>query len=216
MLSLTLILLYFFPRAYTIIFIIYGIVCAIVTSYLIITPLVDAVIPKLGDSWVEELNKPVMCGCNGFNVTSNLITYIWAGVWIWYGITHYRPQADAFFWITLNIFGACFCTLGLSVLKLTSIKIATMLLVAVFFYDVFFVFITPFLTGGVSVMIKVASGSESTSSEEHCYRYPDDCKGFWLLPMLFIFPRVNDYANGSVIMGLGDILCKCLIILFRI
>jgi hypothetical protein len=217
MASLTLIFLFFFKRVYNIIFVLYGIGCAGAISYLIFNPLVVTVIPKLGHSWVEELNKPVMCGCNGFSVTSQLIAYIWTGVWLWYGITHYRPQTNSFFWISLNIFGACFCILSVSMLKLTSIKIATMLLVAIFFYDIFFVFITPFLTGGTSVMLQVASGSEDPNGEDFCYKYPDSrsCKGIGFLPMLFIFPKTNDYANGSVLLGLGDIICECFSLWFR-
>lgn len=206
--SVTLILLYFFPRLYTIIFILWALGCAGATSYLIISPLVNTAIPKLGDDWLEDFNKPVICGCNGFNITCNLITYIWAFVWIWYGITHYRPQINAFFWITLNIFGACVCVLSVTVLKLSSIKIATFLMLAIFIYDVFFVFITPFLTGGISVMLQVASGGDDPLAAELCLRYPDDCKGIGFLPMLFILPKVNDYARGTVILGLGDIFCK--------
>ncbi len=208
--SSQLILLYFVPKANTIFFIFYGLACAGAASYLIVDPLINTTIPKFGSCWVEEFNKPVICGCNGFNVTSHLITYTWVGVWIWYGITHYRPETNAFFWITLDILGACLCILVISVLKLTSIKIATMLMVAIFLYDIFFVFITPFLTGGVSVMLRVATGSGNPNGEDFCYKYPDDrfCKGIGFLPMLFILPKANDYANGSVILGLGDILCK--------
>lgn len=210
MTSATLILLYFYPKAYTVIFIGYGILCGSAASYLIIDPLINFAIPKLGKNWVEEFNIPVICGCNGFSVTSYLITFTWVGVWIWYGITHYRPQTNAFFWITLNILGACVCILCAAVLKITSIKIATLLLVAIFVYDVFFVFITPFLTGGVSVMLRVASGGENPNGDDFCYKYPDDsfCKGIGFLPMLFILPKTNDYANGSVILGLGDIICE--------
>lgn len=207
--SLTLILLYFFKGMYKIIFVIYGLGCARAVSDLIISPLVGILAKKLGKSWEEDLIKPLFCGMNGYSVTSLLIAYIWAAVWLWYGIKHYRPQTNAFFWLTLDIFGACVCILGVSVLKLNSIKIATILLVAIFFYDIFFVFITPFLTGGKSVMLDVATGSAPDPSEEdHCYKYPEDCQGIGFLPMIFIFPQINDYADGSTILGLGDIICK--------
>ena len=211
MASLTLVVLYFYPKAYNIIFILYGLGCAAATSQLIFNPLFTTMIPKLGESWVEEFNKPVVCGCNGFSVTSHLFAYIWTVVWIWYGITHHRPETNAFFWITLNILGACLCIMIVSVMKLNSIKIATILLVGIFFYDIFFVFITPFLTGGISVMLQVASGSENPNGADFCYKYPEDrfCKGIGFLPMLFILPKANDYADGSVILGLGDIIRKC-------
>jgi len=216
MTSLTLVLLFFF-KIYTLFFILYGISCAVAICYLVFNPLVAKVIPKLGNSWVEEFNKPVVCGCNGFSITSQLISYIWVGVWMWYGMTHHRPQTNVFFWISLNILGASVCILSVSVMKLTSIKIATLLLVAIFVYDIFFVFITPFLTpGGASVMLQVATGSGNPAGEDFCYKYPDDkwCKGIGFLPMLFIFPKVNDYANGSVLLGLGDIILPGFLIAF--
>jgi len=217
--SLTLIILYKF-KIYNIIFVFYGLGCARSISHLVFDPLVHTVVTKVGgNSWVQELKKPVCCGMNGFDVTSSLIAYIWAAVWLWYGITHYRPQTQALFWLTLNIFGACVCILGVTVLKLNSIKIATMLLGAIFLYDIFFVFITPFLTrDGTSVMIDVASGSSGAnpSGEDHCNKYSNEkgCVGIGFLPMLFILPQINDYADGSIILGLGDIVLPGFLIAF--
>ena len=49
---------------------------------------------------------------------------------IWYGLTHYRPSQNWFFWISLDVFGACFCILMLSMFKLNSLKIAALLGIA--------------------------------------------------------------------------------------
>lgn len=107
------------------------------------------------------------------------------------------------------------CIHAATLLKLNSIKIGTILLTAIFIYDVFFVFITPFLTGGSSVMLDVASGgSESASDLDHCYKYPEECTGIGFLPMLFILPQVNDYADGIIILGLGDIVLPGFLIAF--
>lgn len=124
--SVMLFLLFFF-QFYDFVVVMYGIGCAGSVSYLIFGPLLVHFVPKLGDAVVEELNKPVLCGLNGFDVTSQLIGYIWAAIWLWYGLSHYRPSTNAFFWITMNVFGACFCILALNMLKITNIKIATML-----------------------------------------------------------------------------------------
>lgn len=125
-------------------------------------------------------------------------------------MTHYRPSTNAFFWISIDVFGACFCILMLSMMKLKNIKIASMLLIAVFLYDIFFVFITPLFLGE-SVMITVAKGGAGESTaDDFCYKYPEDkdCTGIDSLPMLLIVPRFNDYANGSSLLGLGDIVRK--------
>jgi len=205
--SLLLILLFFF-QFYTIIFVLYGIGCAGAVSYLVFNPLVKWFFPKFGDGIVEEMNKKVVCGLNGFDVSSQLPAYVWAAIWIWFGVTKYRPETNPFFWLSMDFFGICFCFVTMSILKLNSIKIATLLMVAIFIYDIFFVFITPFLTGGDSIMLTVAGGGNESGWADYCYRYPDerDCRGINFLPMLLLLPRVNDYADGSVILGLGDII----------
>ncbi len=81
--SAMLILLFFF-RFYHVVFIFYGFGCAGSVSHLIFGPLLVRVVPKFGDGIVKELNKSVVCGLNGFDITSQLLGYIWAIVWIWY------------------------------------------------------------------------------------------------------------------------------------
>ena len=111
----------------------------------------------------------------------------------------------------MNVFGASFCVVALSMMKLGSIKVATLLLLMVFVYDIFFVFITPLFLGGESIMITVAKGGAGDSTaDDFCYKYPDDkdCTGIDFLPMLLIIPRLNDYRDGSSLLGLGDIVCK--------
>ena len=62
-------------------------------------------------------------------------------------------------WILQDILGIMFSINMLKVLRLPSLKICTILLSALFFYDIFFVFITPlFMEGGKSVMVEVATG----------------------------------------------------------
>jgi signal peptide peptidase-like protein 2B len=96
-------------------------------------------------------------------------------------------------------------------MKLGNIKIATLLLIAVFTYDIFFVFITPLFLDGESIMITVAKGGGGeTVADDFCYKYPEDkdCTGIDFLPMLLLVPRFNDYQRGSALLGLGDIVCK--------
>ena len=61
----------------------------------------------------------------------------------------------------------------LKVLRLPSLKICTILLSALFFYDIFFVFITPlFMEGGKSVMVEVATGGDSGEQLPMVLRVP--------------------------------------------
>jgi signal peptide peptidase-like protein 2B len=102
-------------------------------------------------------------------------------VWIYIAFTVRHPETLAFFWIMQDIMGACMCILFLQTMKLNSIKVASMLLTAAFFYDIFFVFVTPYLTkGGKSIMVDVAtSGGPPTADPSWCEKYPDgqECKG---------------------------------------
>ena len=131
--SILLLLLFYFHFYYFVI-VLYALACAGGVSYLIFSPLLSKIIPRLGEEVVEELNKKVLCCLNGFDVISQGAAYIWAAVWCWYGLSHYRPSENWFFWITMDIFGSCFCIVMLSMLKLNSIKIATVFMVAIFFY----------------------------------------------------------------------------------
>ena len=210
--SLLLVLLFKF-QFYSLVAVFYGFCCSGCVSYLIFGPILTRIIPKFGgDEVTKEFNKHIMCSCNGFDVTSQLIGLIWAILWIWYGLSHYQPSGNAFFWISLDIFGACFSLMGLYMMKLNDIRIATYLMVAIFFYDIFFVFITPLFTEtGDSVMLTVAKGGASQeSTDDFCVRYPDDrdCTGIDFLPMLLLIPRVNDIYQGNVLLGLGDIVCE--------
>ena len=70
-------------------------------------------------------------------------------------------------WILQDILGIMLCISTLKVLRLPSLKICTILLSAAFFYDIFFVFITPLFTkDGKSVMEMVVTGGERAMEDE--------------------------------------------------
>ncbi|CAJ1961189.1 unnamed protein product [Cylindrotheca closterium] len=213
--SIMLMLLFYF-RFYPFIFVVYALGCAGAVSYLIFSPILVKVVPKLGDEVITELNKEVCCRQNGFDVTSQLAGFVWSGIWIWYGLSHYQPLTNWFFWITQDAFGITVSIMFIGALKLYSIKIATWFLVAVFFYDIFFVFITPYFTSnGQSVMLAVV-GDSDTPIDDFCFKYPDDgeCTGITSLPMILTFPHINDWTGGSAILGLGDILLPGFLVSF--
>ena len=57
--------------------------------------------------------------------------------------------------------GVLFCINMLHVLRMPSLMICSILLGILFFYDIFFVFITPLFMSGKSVMVEVATGHSS-------------------------------------------------------
>lgn len=147
-----------------------------------------------------------------------LTSYGLGAVWIYLAFAVHHPETIPFFWIMQNIMGACMCILFLQTMKLNSIKVASILLTAAFFYDIFFVFVTPLLTkGGKSIMVDVAtSGGPPTADPSWCEKYPEgpECQGGDPLPMLFTIPRINDFAGGSSLLGLGDIVLPGLLLSF--
>ena len=108
-------------------------------------------------------------------------------------------------WVLQDILGIMFSINMLKVLRLPSLKICTILLSALFFYDIFFVFITPlFMEGGKSVMVEVATGH---SSDEQ-------------LPMVLRVPHLSRdpsrvcYVHTYSLLGFGDILVPGLLLSF--
>ena len=158
-----------------------------------------------------------MGALSGVEIASFLSGYAIAVPWLYLGFSLADPHENAFYWIVQDLMGATTCVAFLSVIRLNSIKIATVLLVAVFVYDIFMVFITPLITrGGDSVMVTVATSGGQPEDPEFCEKYPSegDCWKGNPLPMLLVVPRINDYRGGTNLLGLGDIVLPGLLIAF--
>ncbi|KAG0054261.1 Signal peptide peptidase-like 2B [Gryganskiella cystojenkinii] len=90
-------------------------------------------------------------------------------------------------------------TLMLRVLKASSMSTPTLLLLMAFVYDVFFVFVTPYLTrSGESIMVAAATGAAMTVKET--------------IPMLFRIPSFN--GDGEAILGFGDVVLPGILVTF--
>ena len=137
--------------------------------------------------------------------------------WLVLAFTVRDAENLVFFWVMQDLFGACMCIVFLKVIRLNSIRVAAILLIIAFFYDIFFVFVTPYLFQGRSVMITVAtSGGPPKADALWCEKYPDDrdCQGGNPLPMLLAIPKLLDFAGGSSLLGLGDIVLPGLLLSF--
>jgi len=132
-------------------------------------------------------------------------------VW-WYMVRHSAPYA----FVLQDFMGICLSILFLSLVRFPNIRVATVLLTLAFFYDIFFVFLSPYLFGGESVMVKVATGGKPVADPVYCEKYPSDkdCQTREQLPMLLTLPRISDYQGGSTMLGLGDIILPGLLVAF--
>lgn len=111
-------------------------------------------------------------------------------------------------WMLQDFFGVCLCIVFLEIVKLKSLKVATVLLSMAFVYDVFFVFASPYFFGQ-SVMVKVATGSGPRKGADFCEKYPSDpeCSSTEL-PMLLLLPS----RQGFSMLGLGDVVIPGLLV----
>mmetsp|Transcript_8343 Transcript_8343/g.18698 ORF Transcript_8343/g.18698 Transcript_8343/m.18698 type:complete len:896 (+) Transcript_8343:97-2784(+) len=152
------------------------------------------------------------------DIAAFVISYGVGGTWLWVAFTVPHPDTVVFYWVIQDVFGLCMCMLFLETIKLNAIKVGATLLMVAFFYDIFFVFITPLLTKhGESIMVNVAtSGGPPKADPSWCEKYPfsADCKGGDPLPMLFAIPRIGDYQGGCSMLGLGDIVLPGLLLSF--
>uniref|UniRef100_H3B706 Signal peptide peptidase-like 2B n=1 Tax=Latimeria chalumnae TaxID=7897 RepID=H3B706_LATCH len=110
-------------------------------------------------------------------------------------------------WVLQDTLGIAFCLYMLKTIRLPTFKACTLLLVVLFIYDVFFVFVTPYLTpSGDSIMVEVAAGPSDSSTHEK-------------LPMVLKVPRLNASPLALCdrpfsLLGFGDILVPGLLVAY--
>lgn len=107
-------------------------------------------------------------------------------------------QKTSYAWFLQDILGMALMISGLKVIKLPNIKVATALLCCAFFYDIFWVFISPYIFKK-SVMVEVARGKDT---------------GGYSMPMVLMIPRLFDPWGGTSIVGFGDVMIPGLLIAF--
>lgn len=201
----------YYTRLYEIVTVIYSIGATAVVVQFIINPIFSKIFSWMGIS--ECMSKPKNSSVN-FKEFFSICVGISLGIlWLRIGFSSSNAGNNTFYWLYQDIMGACVCIGFLRLIRLNSIMVATILLVAAFIYDIFFVFLTPYIFGE-SIMETVATGGRE-SDAELCEIYPTANECITLpLPMLFSFPRLNDYRGGFSMLGLGDIVLPGLLTAF--
>lgn len=100
-------------------------------------------------------------------------------------------------WLLNNILAFFLALTFLKTLRLTKMIPGMVLLSLLFFYDIFWVFLSPYFTsGGDSVMVRVATGLD--------------------IPIKLVMPHISvDYPTSACsLLGLGDILIPGIFITF--
>ncbi|XP_044294759.1 signal peptide peptidase-like 2A isoform X2 [Varanus komodoensis] len=112
---------------------------------------------------------------------------------------------DSWAWILQDILGIAFCVNLIKTLKVPNFKSCVLLLGLLLLYDVFFVFITPFITkNGESIMVEVATGPSENSEK---------------LPVVIKVPKL--IFSGTMLcqmpfslLGYGDIVLPGLLVAY--
>lgn len=106
----------------------------------------------------------------------------------------------------------------LSTLRLPNLMSASLLLWGFFAYDIFAVFVTPWLTpDGSSVMVEVATAGSTPVSTQCACRYSPDataCQPSSLMPLLLAIPRWDDYRGSYALLGFGDLIVPGIAMMF--
>jgi len=123
-------------------------------------------------------------------------------------------------WILQDILGILFSINMLKVLRLPSLKICTILLSTLFFYDIFFVFITPLITkDGKSIMEKAVTGGKPPDGKSVMVEVATGGDTGEQLPMVLKVPHLSstqEFARACGVpysmLGFGDILVPGLLL----
>ncbi|CAI9762835.1 unnamed protein product [Fraxinus pennsylvanica] len=155
------------------------------------TCIVSLVLSKCKNCGQRTLNLPLLGEVSILSFVVLIFCVVFAVVWA-------ANRKASYSWVGQDILGICLMITVLQLAQLPNIKVATVLLCCAFLYDIFWVFLSPFIFHD-SVMIEVAKGSKSGGES---------------IPMLLRVPRTSDPWNGYDMIGFGDILFPGLLVSF--
>ncbi|VFQ92308.1 unnamed protein product [Cuscuta campestris] len=139
--------------------------------------------------------KSVNLPCLGETTILSLVVFV---LCMAFAIFWAANRKESYSWIGQDILGIGLMITVLQLAQLPNIKVATVLLCSAFMYDIFWVFLSPFIFHD-SVMIAVAKGDKSGGES---------------IPMLLRVPRLSDPWDGYDMIGFGDILFPGLLVSF--
>lgn len=208
MMCVMLVLMYFFYR--WLVYVIIVIFCLASASALY--NCLDSLMTALGCSTLS-----VSCGERSVSVRSLLIAAVCITLSVIWGV--YRND-DRWIWILQDLLGIAFCLNFLKTISLSNFKICVILLSLLLLYDVFFVFITPFLTpNGESIMVQVALGPGAGGKGDAMEVPGDNSSSNEKLPVVMRIPQFSALAQNLCMMqfsilGYGDIIIPGLLVAY--
>ncbi|XP_067275301.1 signal peptide peptidase-like 2A isoform X2 [Pseudorasbora parva] len=209
MMCVMLVLMYFFYK--WLVYVIIVIFCLASASALY--NCLDSLMTALGCGTLS-----VSCGERSVSVRSLLIAAVCITLSVIWGV--YRND-DRWIWVLQDLLGVAFCLNFLKTISLSNFKICVILLSLLLLYDVFFVFITPFLTpNGESIMVQVALGPGAGGKGDGKLVIPaDPSSSYEKLPVVMRIPQFSALAQNMCMMqfsilGYGDIIIPGLLVAY--
>ncbi|XP_051513458.1 signal peptide peptidase-like 2A isoform X2 [Myxocyprinus asiaticus] len=193
MMCVMLVLMYFFYR--WLVYVIIVIFC--LASATALYNCLDSLMTAVGCGMLS-----VSCRGKSLSVRSLLLAAVCITLAVIWGV--YRND-DRWIWILQDLLGVAFCLNFLKTITLSNFKICVILLSLLLVYDVFFVFITPFMTpNGESIMVQVALGPGAGGEK---------------LPVVMRIPQFSSLAQNLCmtqfsILGYGDIIVPGLLVAY--
>ncbi|CDW78511.1 signal peptide peptidase [Stylonychia lemnae] len=142
--------------------------------------------PRSSDFLKREVKLPCLGDASNASIIGTLIGMILSGAWYF---THN--------WLLNNLLAVMLALTFLKTIRLTTLMPGMLLLGLLFFYDIFWVFLSPyFTTGGKSVMVVVATGLD--------------------IPIKIVMPHLTSSypTTACSLLGLGDILIPGIFVCF--
>ncbi|XP_047982141.1 signal peptide peptidase-like 2 isoform X2 [Salvia hispanica] len=149
------------------------------------------ILSKSKDFGQTTVKLPIVGKITILSLVVLIICLVFAIVWA-------ATRKKSFSWIGQDILGIFMMISVLQLARLPNIKVATALLCCAFVYDIFWVFLSPYIFHD-SVMVAVARGNNSGGES---------------IPMLLRFPKLSDPYYGYNMIGYGDILFPGLLVTF--
>ncbi|KAL3619923.1 Signal peptide peptidase-like 3 [Castilleja foliolosa] len=153
--------------------------------------IVSLVLSKCRSCERKTVNLPLLGEVSYLSLGVLIFCLVFAIVWA-------INRNASYSWIGQDILGICMMLTVLQLAQLPNIKVATVLLCCAFLYDIFWVFLSPYIFHD-SVMIAVARGDNSGGES---------------IPMLLRVPRIADPYYGYNMIGFGDVLFPGLLVCF--
>jgi len=179
--SIFLVLLFFFLHWLVYLLIIIMAFSSFTAFAYVVYPFVDKLCTKIGGALTKSWE---IRWIGVITVTGIISCIISAGV--------IAAWLSTFFWLLTDMLAISLALTALSFVRLPNMKVSSIILILFLLYDVFWVFISPFIFKK-NVMITVATQLPT-------------------LPMILVFPRV--ISDGWSLLGLGDIVLPGLFLCF--